>query len=63
MNRKVNKKMPIHRGIDNTGRYYQYGNNGTKYYFKTTMGEKIAYSMALSQAKAIHANQSRSYYY
>lgn len=55
--------MPIHKGFDYYGRYYQYGNVGKRYYFRGPDQEGIAYNMALAQARAIRASQSRLNYH
>lgn len=47
--------MPIHKGVDSKGKFYQYGNQ-KKYYYNTTKGENIAYNKAVLQMKAIKVN-------
>ena len=53
--------MPIHKRVDSTGHYYQYGESGKKYYF--TVGDAASEVEALEKAKrqsaAIHASKSR----
>lgn len=51
--------MPIHKGHDTTGYYYQYGQKGKKYYFNSDRTEKIAYAKCLKQAHAILDYQFR----
>jgi len=51
--------MPIKEGIDNIGRYFQYGSKGKKYYFTDEKSKIIAYNLVLKQAKAIHANKKK----
>ena len=51
--------MPIHKGKDNKGHYYQFGNQ-KKYYFTTDRGERISFFKALKQSKAIKANQIKN---
>lgn len=52
--------MPIKRAQENGKYYYQYGESGTKYFYITNnnRSRKIAKRKALTQSKAIHANQS-----
>jgi len=47
--------MPIHRGHDNGGNYYQWGNE-KKYYYKNDNDREIAYHKATKQAQAIYAS-------
>ncbi len=50
--------MPIHNGRDHNGPYYQWSNNGNKYYY--TSGDKVsrrsARSKAIKQAQAIYSS-------
>jgi hypothetical protein len=49
--------MPIHRGNDEIGSYYQYGNKH-KYYYEigNELSRRIALMKVKRQAQAIHAN-------
>jgi len=49
--------MPIHKGTDTQGYFYQWGNQ-KKYYYNPLYitSEKKAYNLALRQARAIHAH-------
>lgn len=51
--------MPIYLKKSNKGHYFQYGKSGKKYYFKinSIKSANLAYSKALRQTKAIHANK------
>lgn len=51
--------MPIHERKDKSGKYYQWGERGKKYYFKKEGGKGKAYDKALKQAKAIYASGYR----
>jgi hypothetical protein len=50
--------MPVHRGKDSNGSYYQWGKSGKKYYY--TSGNKksrdVAKNKAKKQAVAIYAS-------
>ena len=46
--------MPVHHNAQE--KYYQYGTSGKKYYYKDDYTKAKAHKMALSQARAIHAN-------
>jgi|WetSurMetagenome_2_1015567.scaffolds.fasta_scaffold98329_3 hypothetical protein len=48
--------MPIHRGKDRSGNYFQWGNHGKKYYFNKNSDDSIihAYNKALLQMRAIY---------
>ena len=50
--------MPIHRGKDSKGTYYQWGDSGKKYYYTTgdSKSRKKAREKAEEQAKAIYAS-------
>jgi hypothetical protein len=50
--------MPIHRGSDSKGSFYQWGNSGKKYYYKSgnKKSREIAKSKAKKQAIAIYAS-------
>lgn len=47
--------MPVKRGIDYNGSYFQWGNSGHKYYFisNNKKSRDIAYKKALKQGRAI----------
>ena len=49
--------MPVHRGVDAKGSYYQWGGHGKKYYYKA--GDKLSREAAKrkshQQARAIYA--------
>ena len=53
--------MPVHRGKDNKGSYYQWGGHGKKYYY--IAGNKASRERALmksqAQARAIYASGYR----
>ena len=51
--------MPVHRGIDSQGPYYQYGNHGKKYYYipGNTYSREEAMKKAKIQGMAIHASK------
>ena len=53
--------MPIHRGRDRNGSYYQYGNHGKRYYYKSNNQEarKNAKQKAIRQAIAIYSSGYR----
>lgn len=53
--------MPIHLRADSKGYYYQYGNHGKKYYFKSEKGRESAYRKAHRQAIAIKISQKKRY--
>ena len=48
--------MPIHKGIDSHGHYFQWGNHGAKYYYQINNKKSIdeAYDKALKQMHAIY---------
>lgn len=52
--------MPVHRGWDKSGCYYQWGNHGRKYYY--TAGDAVsrndAQARAERQGRAAHAHAS-----
>lgn len=50
--------MPVRRGQDSKGPYYQWGNSGKKYYYKPGDKESRnrAKSMAEKQGKAAYAS-------
>lgn len=50
--------MPIHRGSDAKGSYYQWGNTGKKYYYTSNNAKSrdIAKKKAQRQATAIYAS-------
>lgn len=45
--------MPIKEGKDNLGYYFQFGNTGKKYHYKTPIGKIKAYNKCILQMKAI----------
>jgi hypothetical protein len=53
--------MPVHRGQDSNGPYYQWGNHGKKYYY--TSGNKVsrenAHQKAQIQGRAAYAHGYR----
>lgn len=53
--------MPIHRKKDSHGTYYQWGNSGKKYYYKTgnKKSRENAFKKARMQEKAIYASGYR----
>lgn len=52
--------MPVHSGVDNIkGHYFQYGTKGKKYYYKTVIGKKRAYTKAIKQGQAIEISRHR----
>lgn len=53
--------MPARRGIDSLGSFYQWGMNGTKYYYKTgdIRGRKTALESSRRQGVAIHAQRMK----
>lgn len=54
--------MPVHKGKDKKGYYYQWGESGKKYYYKkgNKISEGIAKSNAAEQGRAIKASQCKS---
>lgn len=50
--------MPIHRGKDNKGYYYQWG-NGKKYYFNNEAERRKAKYRAIIQGYAIEKSMER----
>lgn len=50
--------MPVHRGGDSKGPYYQWGGSGKKYHYTagSASGRKRAKSKARNQAQAARAN-------
>lgn len=53
--------MPVHKGINTRGPYYQWGKHGKKYYYKKgyTKSRLAARKKAERQAKAIFASGYR----
>lgn len=53
--------MPIHRGKDSKGPYYQYGETGKKYHYISNdkLSRDKAYEKALKQTQAIKASEGR----
>ena len=50
--------MPVHIGHDKKGSYYQWGNSGKKYYYKTGQKKSREYAKkkAAKQGIAVHAS-------
>lgn len=48
--------MPIRMRSDKKGEYYQWGNNGKKYYFYDDKTQEIAYNNSLRQARAAYSH-------
>ncbi len=50
--------MPVHRGSDSSGPYYQWGKTGKKYHYKAgdAKSRRRARSQADRQARAIRAS-------
>jgi hypothetical protein len=50
--------MPVHRGSDSSGPFYQWGKSGKKYRYQAgdAKSRKRARSLAERQARAIRAN-------
>lgn len=59
---KISQKMPIHRGKDSEGSFWQWGQHGAKYHWKKGSVKSCwqAYKKAQAQAKAAHANGWRN---
>ena len=53
--------MPVHRSQDSKGPYYQWGNHGSKYYYKSgnQASRERAKKKAHLQARAIYASGYR----
>lgn len=53
--------MPVHRGYDSIGYYYQWGNSGKRYYYihGNVKSENAARNKSNKQARAIYASGSR----
>jgi hypothetical protein len=49
--------MPVHRGTDSKGSYFQWGNHGKKYYYKTNsvISRQNAKDKAALQGRAARA--------
>lgn len=58
--------MPVHRGKDTTGTFYQWGGHGKKYYYATgnAAARQVAYERAALQGRAVewrkHSGGSRA---
>lgn len=52
--------MPIHLRSDLSGKFFQYGESGKKYYFKTEIGKKRAYTKARKQTSAIKISEQKA---
>lgn len=48
--------MPVHKGEDEKGTFYQWGKSGKKYYYTDELSEKEAIEKANKQARAIYAS-------
>ena len=50
--------MPVHRGKDSKGPYYQWGKSGKKYYYKSgnSTSRERALRKANTQARAIYSS-------
>lgn len=50
--------MPVHRGKDSSGPYYQWGNHGKKYYYtaNNVKTRENAKNSATKQGQAAHAH-------
>ncbi len=50
--------MPVHRGQDSKGPYYQWGNHGKKYHYKSgsQRSRELAKDKAHKQGVAAHAS-------
>ena len=55
--------MPIHRGKDIGGYYFQWGEHGKKYYYRTTdrYDRLSAYKKAVKQMRAIYKSGYRGH--
>ena len=53
--------MPVHRGRDSQGSYYQWGSRGAKYYYEpgNVQCRANAYRRALRQGQAAYAHGYR----
>ncbi len=53
--------MPVHRGADSEGPYYQWGDSGTKYHYKPgdRASRDAAKRRATKQGQAAHAHGYR----
>lgn len=53
--------MPIFYRVENGKHFFQYGDQGKKYYFDPDSSRtvKIAYKLCLRQARAIKASQNK----
>ena len=51
--------MPVHRGRDSRGPYYQWGEHGTKYYYEAGSGasRQRAKKHAIAQGAAVERNE------
>jgi len=54
--------MPVRQGRDSNGPYFQWGENGKKYYYdpKSNRSKEIARKKAARQGRAIKASQARA---
>lgn len=55
----TNCKMPVHRGVDHKGPYYQWGySTGKKYYYSIgdARSREVAKMRAIKQGQAVHAS-------
>ena len=53
--------MPVHRGADSIGVYYQWGDHGRRYYYQSNnpISRMLAKAKAIRQAQAIYSNGYR----
>lgn len=55
--------MPVQQGTEMKDgvkyHYYKWGDNGKKYYFKTSKGETAAYNKAARQGRAIERAKNK----
>ena len=49
--------MPVHRGTDSVGAFYQWGLHGKRYYYRTSnyISRRKAMEKAARQGRAAHA--------
>jgi hypothetical protein len=50
--------MPVHRGSNKYGYYYQWGNHGKKYYYvpNNVKSRNLSYALATIQGRAAYAH-------
>jgi hypothetical protein len=59
-NKHKQTTMPTRRGKDRNGTFYQYGDIGKRYYYKTLAQGEIARQKAIKQGQAIEINRHRT---